>query len=87
MLSALLREKNISISVSKFFHTLVEIVAAVYKPYDLPLVLSGGVFQNKVLLGLILERFPKAIISNTIPPNDGGIALGQVMATMNTSRN
>lgn len=86
MLSALLKEKNISIAVSKFFHTLVEIVAVVYKPYDLPLVLSGGVFQNRVLLGLILERFPKAIISNTIPPNDGGIALGQVMATMNTSR-
>ncbi|MDF1877338.1 carbamoyltransferase HypF [Sulfurimonas sp. SAG-AH-194-L11] len=86
MFDALLGEKDISIAVSKFFHTLVEIIAVVYKPYNLPLVLSGGVFQNRVLLDLVLERFPKAIISNVIPPNDGGISLGQVMATMNMSR-
>ncbi|MFT5662153.1 MAG: hydrogenase maturation protein HypF [Sulfurimonas sp.] len=87
LLTQLLKEKNIATAVSKFFHTLVEIIARVYEPYDLPLVLSGGVFQNRVLLGLVLERFPNAIISNTIPPNDGGIALGQVMATFGTLRN
>jgi len=59
-------------------------IAVVYAPYDLPLVLSGGVFQNRVLLGLVLESFPKAIIPNTIPPNDGGIALGQVVAKYQT---
>ena len=78
----LLKEKDISIAVSKFFYTLVEVIVKVYEPYDLPLVLSGGVFQNRVLLGLVLDRFPNAIISNAIPPNDGGIALGQVMATL-----
>ncbi|MBU3013937.1 carbamoyltransferase HypF [Poseidonibacter lekithochrous] len=84
ILPLLLKEKDISIAVSKFFYTLVEVIVKVYEPYDLPLVLSGGVFQNRVLLGLVLDRFPKAIISNAIPPNDGGIALGQVMATINT---
>jgi hydrogenase maturation protein HypF len=79
MLAEIVAESNTTIAVSKFFHTLVEIIAVVYAPYDLPLVLSGGVFQNRVLLGLVLERFPEAIISNTIPPNDGGIALGQVL--------
>lgn len=87
LLTQLLNEKNIVTAVSKFFHTLVEIIARVYEPYDLPLVLSGGVFQNRILLSLVLDKFPKAIISNAIPPNDGGIALGQVMATFNMLRN
>lgn len=73
-------EKNTSVAVSKFFHTLVQIIYTTYRQYDLPLVLSGGVFQNRVLLGLVLERIPDAVISNAIPPNDGGIALGQVVA-------
>jgi len=46
------------------------------------LVLSGGVFQNRILLGVVFERFPDAIISNAIPPNDGGIALGQVVSSL-----
>ncbi|WP_122892990.1 carbamoyltransferase HypF [Arcobacter peruensis] len=85
ILPLLLKEKDISTAVSKFFYTLVEVIVKVYEPYDLPLVLSGGVFQNRVLLSLVLDRFPKAIISNMIPPNDGGIALGQVKSTINTS--
>jgi hydrogenase maturation protein HypF len=78
----MLQEEDTFVAVSKFFHTLVEIIALVYVPHDLPLVLSGGVFQNRVLLALVLQRFPDAIISNNIPPNDGGIALGQVVATL-----
>ncbi len=81
MIEALLKEKNTKTAVSKFFNTIVEMVANIYAPYDdLPLVFSGGVFQNRVLLNLLLSRFPKALIANTIPPNDGGIALGQVVA-------
>ena len=80
MIETLLNEDDITVAVSKFFHTLVEMIAVVYAPYDLPLVLSGGVFQNRVLLALVLEKFPEAIISNAIPPNDGGIALGQMVA-------
>ena len=77
--AAILEEEDISVAVSKFFNSLVEIIAVVYAPYDdLPLVLSGGVFQNRVLLELIFRRFPDAVIPNTIPPNDGGIALGQI---------
>jgi hydrogenase maturation protein HypF len=82
MLVEMLAQNNTTVAVSKFFHTLVEMIALVYAPYELPLVLSGGVFQNRVLLGLVLQRFPEAIISNTIPPNDGGIALGQIVGTL-----
>lgn len=76
-------EPNIKVAVSKFFHTLVEIIVAIAWHYVLPLVLSGGVFQNRVLVELVLERMPDAIFPSEIPPNDGGIALGQVMACLN----
>ena len=45
------------------------------------IVLSGGVFQNDVLLteltALIAERGLCAWINRAVPPNDGGISLGQ----------
>ena len=79
--AAILEEEDVTVAVSKFFNTLVEMIATLYAPYDLPLVLSGGVFQNRVFLELIFRKFPDAIIPNTIPPNDGGIALGQIAAS------
>ena len=82
MIEAITKEPNPRIAISKFFNTLVEIIYTLYKKYKLPLVLSGGVFQNRVLLRLIFDRIPDAIISNEYPPNDGGIALGQVVATL-----
>jgi len=82
MLKEMLTEIDTAVAVSKFFHALIEMIATVYEPHDeLPLVLSGGVFQNRILLTLVLERFPEAIIPNAFPPNDGGIALGQVVAS------
>jgi hydrogenase maturation protein HypF len=79
MVREIIVEEDSYIAISKFFNTLVEIIYSIYKEYNLPLVLSGGVFQNRVLLALILEKIPTAIISNQIPPNDGGVALGQVV--------
>jgi len=80
MIKTILEEQDIKTAVTKFFHTIVEMIATVYSDYQhLPLVLSGGVFQNRVLLSLMLKRFPKAMIPNDFPPNDGGIALGQAV--------
>jgi hydrogenase maturation protein HypF len=49
---------------------------------DLPLVLSGGVFQNRLLVETIVEMFPgdcqKLGLPGVIPPNDGGLAAGQL---------
>ena len=44
-------------------------------------LLSGGVFQNAYLLGRVLaglsERKLEGLIHRSVPPNDGGISLGQ----------
>ncbi len=80
MIEQILQEKSMVVAVSKFFNTLVEMIANVYLKYNsYPLVLSGGVFQNRVLLELVLAKFPDALIPNDFPPNDGGIALGQLV--------
>ncbi|MED5811627.1 carbamoyltransferase HypF [Mycolicibacterium sp. 050232] len=48
-----------------------------------PVALSGGVFQNLLLLRLTLaglrERGVQVITHRRVPPNDGGIALGQLL--------
>lgn len=48
------------------------------------IALSGGVFQNKLLLGLVDEGLKKSglkvIRHSLIPPNDGGICVGQALA-------
>jgi len=80
MIEDILKESEIKVAVSKFFNTLVEIIIMISSEYDLPLVLSGGVFQNRVLLELILENIPDVIVPNEIPPNDGSISLGQIVA-------
>jgi len=72
--------------ISKFMNTLVNIVVELAKKERLEVILSGGVFQNKVLLELIGSRLKKEGITyhhqQQTPINDGGIALGQIYAYM-----
>jgi hydrogenase maturation protein HypF len=45
--------------------------------------LSGGVFQNRLLLEktyvLLDKNNFKVFVQHSVPPNDGGIALGQAV--------
>jgi hydrogenase maturation protein HypF len=45
--------------------------------------LTGGCYQNTLLLALSLERLRKlgfdVITHSLVPPNDGGVALGQAV--------
>jgi hydrogenase maturation protein HypF len=69
----------------KFHNTLAAMIARIASEHsDLPVVLSGGCFQNRLLTELTVTRLEadgvKVYWHQRIPPNDGGIALGQVVA-------
>ena len=60
-----------------------EVLVTIAERQDLQLaVLSGGVFQNRLLLELTLDALQDAelpvLVPQTLPPNDGQIAFGQV---------
>ncbi|HEX2835734.1 MAG TPA: carbamoyltransferase HypF [Thermoanaerobaculia bacterium] len=69
--------------VSARFHNTIaaitiEVARAVNKDH-LPIVLSGGCFANALLTERILDALPSAVLNRTIPPGDGGLALGQAV--------
>ncbi len=76
---------DVSVKVSRFINTLAEVVIRVYKQKGerLKLGLTGGVFQNRFLTEKIIslcekEKIP-VITHKKVPPNDGGISLGQLV--------
>lgn len=82
MMLALLTEVNKVRGVTLFFNTVVEVIIFMAKEHTLPLVFSGGVFQNKVLVSVLFRRLEEEGIRyyfpKTISPNDSAIALGQI---------
>lgn len=83
---------NISVISRKFHNTMIKILTqlAIQISNDTGIndvVLSGGVFQNRILLsGVItgLENNGLSVYSHEqIPANDGGISLGQAMIARN----
>jgi hydrogenase maturation protein HypF len=72
--------------ISAIFHnTLTEIILAVARRVGEPRVLlTGGCFQNRYLVQHAVRRLLDAGFKpywhQRVPPNDGGIALGQVVA-------
>jgi hydrogenase maturation protein HypF len=83
-----LRHRDVT-SIARAFHEAVAdaIAALATQQPDLPVVLSGGVFQNRLLLRCIRERLGDRVwVNHRVPPNDGGICLGQVaMAVARTA--
>ena len=76
-----------SIISTKYHNTLVEIIIAVAKKIGQPRVcLSGGCFQNRYLTERAVQRLQEEKFRpywhQRVPPNDGGIALGQVYAAL-----
>ena len=81
-----LREHRLPAELSARFHrTLAEMILRIARLSGLPnVVLSGGCFQNESLLTHTVRLLKREGYSpfwhQRIPPNDGGIALGQVAA-------
>jgi hydrogenase maturation protein HypF len=89
MVRAILRDQEervpCSAIASRFHNTMAEIMVAVAKiAGEEKIALSGGCFQNKLLTELAVTRLRsegfKVYWHQRIPPNDGGIALGQLAA-------
>ena len=70
---------------ARFHNTLVEMIIEVAKRIAQPkIALSGGCFQNKYLTERTIARLRAEGFHpywhQRVPPNDGGIALGQIVA-------
>jgi hydrogenase maturation protein HypF len=77
--------KSAGVISTKFHNMLAEAIAAVAQRLGEPkVVLSGGCFQNRYLTERTIHRLRQENFRpywhQRIPPNDGGIALGQVAA-------
>jgi hydrogenase maturation protein HypF len=91
LLDALLSDLKSGAPVSRisarFHNALGEAILAVAKQVGQPrVVLSGGCFQNRYLTKRTVQRLQqegfRPYWHQRVPPNDGGIALGQVVAAL-----
>ena len=72
---------------AKFHNALAGAIVAVAKRLDQEqIVLTGGCFQNRRLTETAVQRLRQAGFRpywhQRVPPNDGGIALGQIVAAL-----
>ncbi len=81
-------QTSIPIISLKFHNTVAQIIARMCKLIDedtglTKVALSGGVFQNRLLLKLVTSALQKegfsVITHHLVPCNDGGISLGQAV--------
>ncbi len=77
-----------AVVAARFHHTIAEMITEVCKKISSQtglkaVALSGGVFQNRLLSGEAARRLESAGLTvythRQVPPNDGGISLGQVV--------
>jgi hydrogenase maturation protein HypF len=89
LLRALLADRQaaepVEICAARFHHALVDALVAVAQRVDCEQVaLSGGCFGNRYLAEHAIARLRAAGFQpywhRRVPPNDGGLALGQLMA-------
>ncbi len=83
ILSDLRQGVSAGIMAARFHNALVEAIVAVAQRVGEPRVaLTGGCFQNRRLVEQAAERLVCAgfqpLLHRDVPPNDGGISLGQV---------
>jgi hydrogenase maturation protein HypF len=76
-----------AIIAARFHNTLTEIIVDVARRVGVErIVLTGGCFQNRYLTERTVNRLDavgfKPYWHQRVPPNDGGIALGQVYAAV-----
>ncbi|MDB6109816.1 MAG: (NiFe) hydrogenase maturation protein HypF [Pedosphaera sp.] len=91
VLAELQRGQTSGAVAARFHNTLAEVIVNISRRIGNPLVaLTGGCFQNKYLTARTVRRLReegfRPCWHRQVPPNDGGIALGQVMAALRVHR-
>jgi hydrogenase maturation protein HypF len=95
MIEAILADVKNGVSTglisAKFHNALAEGIIVVARHVGRPrVVLTGGCFQNRYLTERAVKRLQAEGFSpywhQRVPPNDGGIALGQVVAALRENR-
>jgi hydrogenase maturation protein HypF len=83
------RQNQIAIAIiaTKFHNSLVEVIVQIAKQIGIEqVVLTGGCFQNRYLTERAIKKLQQSgfrpYTHQQIPPNDGGLAAGQIMAVM-----
>jgi hydrogenase maturation protein HypF len=89
MLGDLNRNLPVGVIAAKVHNTTVELIVSVARAAaEANVVLSGGCFQNQYLAERAIARLREEGFNpywhGRIPPNDGGIALGQIAAVFRT---
>ncbi len=79
------RKETLGVIAAKFHNALAEMIVAIAQRVGEPqVVLTGGCFQNKYLTERTVSRLREEDFQphwhRRVPPNDGGITLGQVIA-------
>jgi hydrogenase maturation protein HypF len=75
-------------NIARRFHNTVAAMAVstaervrAERGQSLPVALSGGVWQNRLLLEMTVQQLRQAgfdvLLHRQVPPNDGGLAYGQ----------
>ncbi len=87
MIADLDRGRSMAAMAVDFHETLAAMIVSVARDVgERRVALSGGCFQNRRLTEAVLRRLREAglwpLWHERIPPNDGGIALGQVVAVL-----
>ena len=72
----------LEVMAAKFHNGLACAIADVCLRFELPIVLTGGVFQNRLLTERVVDALAGSGrplgLHQRIPPNDGGLAAGQL---------
>ena len=91
MIHEIIHEKRVHLVADKFLNTIVEMIFEISQHYkNKPIILTGGVFQNKVLLKKVIVMCKAHEIDYYIqtqtPINDGGISFGQAYYALHKTR-
>jgi hydrogenase maturation protein HypF len=92
MLDDLRKGNHLELVAARFHVGLAEGVVRVAQAAGLPrVVLTGGCFQNRLLLSLVRHRLEAAGFTvyshRLVPPNDGGLSLGQAVVAAHLLNN